>query len=255
MILLNPIIGIPLLLCWGSFLNVVGYRLIHDGSIFLGRSQCIHCSHQLAWYHLIPLASYLFLKRKCAYCKKSISWLYPFIELFTAVSIYVMFHNVPSQFWPGYFIFFSALIVTIRTDLETFMISRFATLFLLPLVYLLSYLHYIPLDALQVSLGCLTGYLFLFTISSIYYSLTKRVGMGQGDIELLSLIGAFIGVNGWWITLVIASFLGSFTGIIFLFFSDIKTTKIKIPFGPFLALGAISYVLWPLELRSLLLAL
>lgn len=255
MIFLNPIILIPLLLCWGSFLNVVGYRLIHDGSIFFGRSQCIHCGHQLAWYHLIPVASYFFLKRRCAYCKKTISWLYPFIELFTALSIYVMFCNVQPQFWPGYFIFFSALIVTIRTDLETFMISRFATLFLLPLVYLLSYLHYIPLDALQVSLGCLTGYLFLLTISSIYYWLTKRIGMGQGDVELLSLIGAFIAVDGWWITLVIASFLGSLSGIIFLFFSDKKTTKIQIPFGPFLAFGAISYVLWQSQLKSLLLAL
>ncbi len=255
MIFLNPIILIPLLLCWGSFLNVVAYRLIHDGSIFFGRSQCIHCHHQLAWYHLIPVLSYIFLQKKCAFCKKTISWLYPFIELFTALCLYLMFTNVPAQFWFGYFIFFSALMVTIRTDLETFMISRFATLFLLPIAFILSYLEYIPLNLEQVLLGCITGYFFLLAISSLYYWLTGRVGMGQGDIELLSLIGAFCGIEGWWITIVIASSLGSLSGIIFLFCSGKKTTKIQIPFGPFLAFGAMSYVLWQTPLKSLLLAL
>src|SRR2546428_8423420 len=118
-------------LCWGSFLNVVGYRLMKDEHL-LDRSRCIHCKHQIAWYDLIPVISYFMLKGKCRACRQPISGLYPFIELFTTMSMLLLYYLVDFEYFIAYFLFFSALIITIRTDLETMLISRWVTLVLVP---------------------------------------------------------------------------------------------------------------------------
>ena len=118
---------------------MVGYRLIHWKSIIIPGSYCPHCKHPLAWYDNIPLLSFIILCGKCRYCKNPISWLYPFIELITLIAMLALLNSVDSHYWPAYFIFFSALIVTIRSDFESMLISRFATIFLIPLGFLFAY--------------------------------------------------------------------------------------------------------------------
>ena len=212
-------------------------------SIITPRSYCPHCRHTIAWYDNIPLLSFILLGGKCRACKKAISWLYPFIELLTvfimtALSIYVL-----PQYQPAYFIFFSALIVTIRTDLEKMLISRYVTLFLAPLGWLLAFFDLIPISITQSIMGTLFGYLFLLSIALFFSKLMGKEGMGQGDLELLAFIGSFIGIWGCWISLLLASMIGSIFGICYLL-STRQRSSIKIPFGPFLALGAIIFVLF-----------
>ena len=82
----------------GSFLNVVAYRSVHGGSLFLDRSKCPHCQHKLNTLDLVPILSFLLLNRECRYCEKSISWQYPIVEtttgfLFAITTYIVMFHN------------------------------------------------------------------------------------------------------------------------------------------------------------------
>lgn len=228
---------------WGSFLNVAAYRLIRGYNLIGPRSFCPHCTHKLSWYDTIPLLSFLLLKGRCRYCTYPISWLYPFIELLTAIIFTTLLVRIPSSYWLGYGIFFSALIITIRTDIETMLISRYVTLFLIPMGWLLAVFGLLPISLMQSVYGTLLGYFFLFFIAKTYFLYAKQEGMGQGDIELLAFIGAFTGIFGCWATLIIASVLGScWAWVLMLYFKQGK--KVKIPFGPFLAGGAILFVLF-----------
>jgi len=239
-------------LCWGSFLNVVAYRLIMGQNILYPRSSCPNCSNQIAWYDNIPVLSWIILKGKCRSCRHTISLLYPFIELLTAFSLLALYTIVPHIYFYPYFIFFSALIITIRSDLERMLISQFVTIFLIPLGLLFSWLGWLPIAVANSLLGAVIGYGFLFLMSKIFYFFTGKEGIGQGDLELLGFIGSFIGIAGCWISLFLGSFIGALAGLLY-----IRTKKekryIKIPFGPFLALGAINFVLFSDTLKLLIL--
>jgi leader peptidase (prepilin peptidase)/N-methyltransferase len=243
---------IPILLCWGSFLNALSYRLIRSKSIVKPRSQCTTCHHQLAWYDLIPLISWVMLRGKCRYCHAKISPLYPFIEILTPLIMVPLFLSTPAIYLPAYFIFFSALIVTIRSDFDTMLISRFVTLFLIPVGLLFSATNLLPITVLNSLIGALCGYGFLVAIGYFFKAITGKEGMGQGDVELLSFIGSFTGILGCWLSLLVGSILGSIYGIMYITFITKKRTA-KIPFGPFLAGGAICYVLAHKYLIALLL--
>jgi len=273
-------------LIWGSFLNVIAYRLIQEQSLG-GRSVCPHCNHQLTWYDNIPLISWLALRGKCRTCAQPISFLYPFIELLTGVLFVLLFKKLaascprefvrpeiadqiceawekvnpisvrpesieghPLNFIFPYFIFFSALIVTIRTDLEFMLISRYMTLFLVPVGIAFSALGFLPISPLESILCALGGYLLFYAIAQAFYWFTGREGMGQGDLDLIAFIGAFTGLMGVWMTILIGSILGSVSSAIYLLASGHERST-HIPFGPFLAFGAICYVLFAEQLVRL----
>lgn len=222
---------------------MLGYRLVRGISIVFPYSYCPSCKHSLAWYDNIPLISFIFLRGKCRYCEKPISLLYPFIELLTVLVMLGLFYLIDSHYWFSYFIFFSALIVTIRTDFETMLISRYTTLFLIPLGFVLSIMGLLPITLSQSIIGTLFGYFFLYSIAKTFFWYTNKEGMGQGDLELLACIGSFTGFLGCWITLMLASTIGALCGITYMIISG-QRHSVKIPFGPFLALGAIAFVLF-----------
>ncbi len=237
-------------LIWGSFLNVVGYRLILGQSI-TGRSRCPHCNHTITWYDLIPIISFVLLGGKCRTCHKPISWLYPFVELLTAIIMTALCLTTPTVYIPAYIIFFSALIVTIRSDIETMLISRYATVFLIPLGILLSSVGLLPITGTESVASAIVGSGLLWLIGKIFYVITGKVGMGQGDVDLLAFIGSFIGLVGLWVTIMTASLLGSIFGLSYMLATGTKHS-VRIPFGPFLALGAIGYVLYAHQLIPVL---
>lgn len=165
-----------------------------------------------------------------------------------------LYVTVPLVYFFPYFIFFSALIVTIRSDLETMLISRFVTLFLIPLGLIFSVTGYLPLSFTESLLGSLLGYFFLFATAKIFYKLSGTEGIGQGDLELLAFIGSFIGIIGCWFTLFAGSVLGSCIGLGYILLTKVGRAT-RIPFGPFLAGGALSYVLFNEHIWSLLIKL
>ena len=237
---------IPFFLCWGSFLNVLAYRLIRGKSIVTPRSACPHCHNLIVWYDNIPVLSWLFLKGKCRNCDQPISWLYPFIEILTTIVLSLLYLYIPTHYFFAYFIFFSALIVTIRSDIETMLISRYVTIFLIPIGLIMSSCNLLPILVGESICGAIFGYFFLFIINSIFKYLRNIDGIGQGDYDLLALIGSFTGIMGCWISITIGSMLGSLWGIIMIVLSPRTNTtqylrNTKIPFGPFLALGAIFF--------------
>jgi leader peptidase (prepilin peptidase) / N-methyltransferase len=239
-------------LCYGSFLNVVAYRLITDKPFMQKRSTCNYCNKLIAWYDNIPVLSWLILRGKCRHCKKPISILYPFIELLTAVLMTALFYkifvfdnwlifsqqNVIS--FVSYFIFFTALIVATRTDLQAMVIPQIFTLWLIPFGFIFSILNFIDVNFWQSGIGIILGYGGLWLVARIFKVLTKKDGLGVGDMELLGLVGAFLGPVGVWFSVLLGSISGLLiAGTYILLMQKQKGTKI--PFGPFLVLGAVIY--------------
>jgi leader peptidase (prepilin peptidase) / N-methyltransferase len=233
---------ILIFLCWGSFLNVVAYRITFDKKFLTTRSVCIHCNKIIKWYDNIPVFSWIRLKGKCSVCRKTISWLYTFTEIVTAILMTILFiryfDNIP--LFLSYFIFFSALIVATRTDLEAMVIPQLFSLWLVPVGIILSVLNFTKITVLESLLGAILGYGVLGIVAKVFKFVTKKDGLGQGDMELLAMIGSFLGPIGIWFALTIGSIVGLFIGGGYLLITKkLKTTRI--PFGPFLALGAIVY--------------
>lgn len=213
---------------------------MRDQSVVKPRSRCTSCRRKLAWHDLIPVISWICLYGRCRYCHRPISILYPFIELLTAVLMVLLWLLVPHHYFLAYFIFFSALIVTIRSDIETMLISRFVTIFLIPLGLVCAAIGLLPISIVSSMLGAMLGYGFLYAVERVSRIATGKESIGQGDLELLAFIGAFTGPLGCWVSLLFGSLLGSLIGIVYLGSSIRRDTKI--PFGPFLAWGAIIYV-------------
>lgn len=239
---------IPFFLCWGSFLNVLAYRLIQGQSIITPRSSCPHCHSLIVWYDNIPVISWILLGGKCRNCQQSISLLYPCIEILTVLVLSLLYLFIPLHYFFAYFIFFSALIVTIRSDIETMLISRFVTIFLAPLGLLFSAYALLPLSFKESIFGALFGYLFLFSVNYIFKYLRNQDGIGAGDFDLILFIGSFTGILGCWMSIMLGSTIGSIYGLSYIALVDTSQHNknighTKIPFGPFLACGAIIFIL------------
>lgn len=229
-------ITIPFFLCWGSFLNVIAFRLVRGFPFLAPRSQCPTCKTVIRWYDLFPIISWVFLKGRCRSCHTKISWLYPVIELITLVSMVILVACIDPHYWVAYIYFISALIVTIRTDLESFLIIRLFSIGLVPVGLLLSSIQLLPISVFDSALGATCGYTILWIIRKLFWLIRKQEGMGEGDQELLAGIGAFLGPFAVWQTLLLGSITGSLIGI----GASIALKKkiVRLPFGPFLALGA-----------------
>lgn len=193
--------------------------------------------HTLAWYDLIPILSWVLLKGTCRYCHKPISWLYPLVELITPLCIAPLFYLYQLETALAYMLFFSALIVNVRTDLESMLLVRIMTLGMIPVGLLASAMHVLPITVTESITGTLLGYGVLYCVKTIFFKLKKVDGMGQGDLELLAMIGSFLGPIHTWMTLVVASTCGACVGIALLICGK-GSRSTALPFGPFLALGA-----------------
>jgi leader peptidase (prepilin peptidase)/N-methyltransferase len=199
------------------------------------------------WYDTIPVVSWFVLNGRCRHCNENISWLYPFIEVLTAIVLTTLYVFIPHHYFIPYFIFISALIVIIRSDIETMLISQYTTLFLVPVGLCASWYGYLPISFIDSGIGVAVGYLFLYAINGCFKKLRGYDGIGEGDFDLLCLIGSFTGIIGCWASVTLGSMLGSLYGItIFLYeYSSKQPTDsytYPIPFGPFLAIGALIYI-------------
>ncbi|MBA2307429.1 prepilin peptidase [Candidatus Dependentiae bacterium] len=228
---------------------MVAYRII-QGKGLLERSYCPRCRRPIARYDLIPVISWIFLRGLCRSCKEPISILYPFIEVLTAVLAVATYHHLDPHYWLAYGLFFSALIVVIRTDFETMLISRYTTWCMIPVGSVLAALGALPLTLQQSLLGACFGYVVLWIIARAFYAVRSIEGLGEGDLDLLAMIGSFTGILGAWTSLFIGSFFGAIIGLIVVFIT--KDRSRAIPFGPWLSLGAIIYVFTQKSLLLLL---
>ncbi len=264
---------------WGSFANVVIVRWPLEMSVVRPASHCMSCKTPIRFHDNIPILSYLFLRGKCRRCKASFSPRYMVVELALALlAVGVMRLTIlddPPSFQQGaaeFFIWFSfvwALVTMGMIDLETYLIPDAITypgivvgiaanVFILELGWM---------EPLIAAAGGFTVIRLLFIDG--YKLLTGKPGMGEGDAKLMAMFGAFLGMKGAMFALFAGAFQGLIVGVVMVavrrrgggdsepvFAGDggdpdedgapatkrvTRFRKAKIPFGPFLALGAIEY--------------
>jgi leader peptidase (prepilin peptidase)/N-methyltransferase len=225
----------------GSFLNVCIYRLPESRSIVSPPSSCPSCGKGIAFYDNIPVLSFIILRGKCRSCGAKISWRYPLVELMSGVLAALLIYKFGAtvEFFFSY-LFCASLIVVTFVDLKHWIILDEISLPGIVIFFVYSFFN--PRLPWKASLlGIVLGGGFLALIAVIYYLLTKTEGMGMGDVKLLAMIGAFLGVEGVIFTLVVGSIVGSLVGLVMMLVSK-GDTKMPVPFGPFLSLGAVADV-------------
>ena len=235
----------------GSFLNVVIVRLPREGgSIVFPASHCPACESPIRWYDNIPLLSFLLLRRRCRDCGALIAWRYPLVELAMALLSLALFAKFGISTPFGiYFLFIGALVAIICIDAEHQIIPDAISLPGIALGFLFSLVN--PLVDWQASLiGLLAGGGSFYLLALVYYLLTRREGMGGGDIKLLAMIGAFQGWQALPFVVFISSLIGTVAGIGAMIKQG-KGGKTVIPYGPFLAVASLLYLFFQREMLLL----
>ncbi len=228
-------------LCIGSFLNVCIYRLPLGQSLVTPGSRCPQCGTPIRFYDNIPLLSYILLGGKCRACKSPFSFRYPLVELLSGLLALAVWTRYGWRLESLFFFFFCSCLLAITfIDIDHRIIPDTISLPGILVGLAASFLT----DQLtwQKSLaGIAVGGGSLLAVAMVYKLLTGKDGMGGGDIKLLAMIGAFTGWQGVLFTVFVASASGTLVGIIVMLKSG-KNMKLAVPFGPFLAIGAITYI-------------
>jgi len=227
----------------GSFLNVCIHRIPQGKSIVAPSSHCPCCQTPIRFYDNIPLVSFIILRGRCRGCQTPISFRYPLVEFLMGLfSLILLLRYGISTLYLIYLAFFASLMLVSFIDLPHRIIPDVISLPGIVIGLVISLLH--PQMSIKDSLiGVLLGGGSLYVVASVYHVVTKREGMGGGDVKLLAMIGAFIGWKGVLFTILCSSFIGSVVGVTLMLWSS-ADSKYAVPFGPFLSLGAIIYVLW-----------
>jgi leader peptidase (prepilin peptidase) / N-methyltransferase len=236
-------------LCLGSFLNVVIYRLPRGLSLLRPGSRCPHCSRPIRARHNVPLLGWLWLRGRCADCGASIPVRYPLIELAGGILVLLAVYGLPAapgipgvpwvRSFSGAWLFLSLLAV-LFIDLEHRIIPDEISLG--GTVLGLALAHW-SLGLRPALAGMAAGAGALFLCGWLYQRLRGKPGMGLGDVKLAGMLGAFLGLKGIALTVLLASFLGSILGI-GLILGRKGSLSSALPFGTFLAPSAAAAFLW-----------
>jgi leader peptidase (prepilin peptidase) / N-methyltransferase len=220
----------------GSFLNVCIYRLPLSKSVVSPPSACPTCNRTLLWYENIPIVSYLVLRGRCRTCRTTIGPQYPIVEVLTAIMFgAAWWFYGPSLLLVSRLIFGCALIVLFAIDLEHHLLPNAITLPGIVAGFILSF--FTEPGWVSSLIGILVGGGLLYAIAEAYYRVRHEEGLGMGDVKMLAMVGAFIGWQLTFLTLMMASVAGSVIGIA-LIATKRGGMKYALPFGTFLALGA-----------------
>tara|TARA_Y100001968_G_scaffold312148_1_gene334970 strand:- start:2528 stop:3358 length:831 start_codon:yes stop_codon:yes gene_type:complete len=262
-ILIDNIFSLIIGCCFGSFINVIIYRLPLGLSIVHPRSFCRICKYKIRWFENIPIFSWILLRGSCANCRSNISITYPIIELITGILFLLNNYSSPTllSINSGFillkigWIFISLLLILAILDIKYFWLpSSICIIGLLSgLIYSLTIaILFHPYDQVFLILGsifgAILGYLIFQLISALGFRLFKKPSMGKGDAKLAAFIGSWLGIKGLLITIWLAFNLAGIFVIIGLLLKRIKSGQ-KIPFGTFLALSAL--LVWYLGEMSL----
>jgi leader peptidase (prepilin peptidase)/N-methyltransferase len=245
----------------GSFLNVCIYRIPAEESVVSPGSRCPGCGTPIAWYDNVPIVSWLVLGGRCRRCRTTIASRYPYVEAATGgLALLALWRLGATPPALVAFAFTAALLLITFIDFDHFFIPDEVSL---PGVLIGLVLSALPhgIGLANAALGAALGGGLLWLVAWGYERSTGTEGMGLGDVKLLAMIGAFLGWQAIPIVLVVASIGGSLAGVFVIFgargrravrrvahalgwravlpFVRRAARRTAIPFGPFLALGAV----------------
>ena len=226
----------------GSFLNVVIHRLPLGESVVSPPSRCPGCGTAIRWHDNVPVLGWLWLKGRCRQCRAPISPEYPLVEAATGL----LFGAVAWRFgWgpelPVYLLLSAALVALTMIDLHHQILPDRITLPGIG-VGLLASATMLPHGIVPAAIGAVSGFGLFYLIAFL-----SRGGMGGGDVKLIAMIGAFLGWQAVLLTTFLAATVGGLVGLVMMAALG-KGRKYAVPFGPFLAGGALVCMLWGPEL-------
>lgn len=243
----------------GSFLNVCIYRIPKGLSIVRPASLCPSCGKPLKLYDNIPVLSYILLGGKCRACRTVISARYPLVELINAVLYIIVLNRFGTGSITALFIYFallSALVVITFIDIDHQIIPDVISIPGIPLGLLFGatllpdpFLRSELLGFKASFIGFLAGGVGFYLIAVSGKLIFRKDAMGGGDIKLMGMIGSFLGWKGVIFTTFLGSLFGSVIGIALIATKGRKWGA-QIPFGPYLALGAIASLFWGQEILT-----
>lgn len=221
-------------ICLGSFYNVVGLRLPNNQSIIKPKSHCPKCKHELTWYELIPILSFVIQKGKCRCCKTKLSLFYPFIELATGILFVVSYYSF------GFSLdlvialtLVSLFMVVIVSDLTYLIIPDSFIIIPSLIVFFVKIVKFGFTNTLiQLCYGMLT-FILMYLIMLLGNKLFKKESLGGADIKLMFLVGLTLDP----MLAIVVIFLASITALPVSIFLLLKKKEHVIPYGPFLVFG------------------
>jgi leader peptidase (prepilin peptidase)/N-methyltransferase len=244
---------------WGSFLNVCIYRIPEGHSIVRPPSTC-RCGQQIPFYFNLPIIAWFLLKGKAACCDEKLSFRYPLVEALTGILFLCSWLSYsPVVAFVG-MIFIAILIAATFIDLDHMIIPDIFSIGGMILGVIVSI--FVPelhgfsqggIEAhwyswIEAMLGVFIGTSMIYWIATIGEIILKKPAMGEGDVKFLAAIGAFTGWQGALFALFGGAFIGTIIILPYLLMQQLtkpKEPKLQeLPFGPFLALGAVVYFLW-----------
>jgi leader peptidase (prepilin peptidase)/N-methyltransferase len=250
----------------GSFLNVCIHRWPRGRSVVKPRSHCVRCRKPIAWYDNIPVISYLLLRGRCRYCGRHISVRYPTVELLTGILFFCFVWKLGLTAEAYKMCVFAAILIAlVFTDLEKLILPDELTLggTLIGLGFsafvflkddysalgLLSMMRFnLSTERAQsigtAVMGALLPAFFLWFGGWLYLKLRHREGLGLGDVKLLMMIGAFLGLQGALTTLLAGSLAGSVISLAYIKIAKKDAATYQLPFGTFLGLAALALTVY-----------
>ena len=243
----------------GSFLNVCIFRMPRDLSVMWPRSFCPECEHQIAWYDNVPILSYFVLRRRCRHCGKLIPARYLIVEILTAILFFAVVTALGLTLVAAKLCLLVALLVGLTfADLEERILPDEFTLggtavglvlaWFIPVDDVIAHaifsLQRIDVDPRWMSVGeSLLGVLvpsgFLWLGGVIFEKVRHKPGLGLGDVKMIAMIGAFLGLRATLLTLIVGSIAGSVIGLIYIQLTKKDASSYELPFGTFLGFAGI----------------
>ncbi len=252
---LAPYLALVVGLCLGSFYNVCVARYLSGESIVFPGSKCPKCGHKLSAWENIPLLSYILLRGKCRGCQKGISWRYPALEACSGLWAMLLLFKFPLlpgtelptlALWAGYMVIGAILLIVSFIDFEIYILPD---VYVFPGMAITLAFAFFVVDPFhgdptfsEALWGAGIGAGFFLALQRIYRVLQGREGLGTGDIKLMVILGAMTGAKGLPM-MVLVSALGALVVAAAYMRQQQEGMQSRVPFGPFLSLGAMVYVL------------
>jgi leader peptidase (prepilin peptidase)/N-methyltransferase len=230
-------------------MNVLICRLPKGVSVVFPSSNCPNCGERIKFFDNIPVLSFIILGGRCRYCNEKISFRYPMVEMSTGIVF--LFVSMKFYLQPElikYLVFTFLLLAAAFTDMFTALDDDFECGIIPDEISLggtvigLAFAFFFYPGIFYSILGAVCGFLILWLPSFMYYVVTKKEGMGGGDLKLFAMIGAFLGIKPLFFILFFSSFFGVLVGLPLILVK--KNRNFPIPFGPFISLATIFYIFY-----------
>jgi leader peptidase (prepilin peptidase)/N-methyltransferase len=242
----------------GSFLNVCIYRMPRDLSVVRPRSFCPECQRPIAWYDNVPVLSYFLLGRRCRHCRQPISARYPIVEILTAALFFLIVNAIGPTIIAIKLCLLVALLVGLTiTDLEELILPDEFTLG--GTAAGLIFAWFVPIDdqitrlllsiwgmhpgpwmsVVESVIGAAAPAGSLGLIGFLFEKIRNKEGLGLGDVKMMAMVGAFLGLSNALLTILLGSIAGSVIGLIYIRVTRKDAATYELPFGAFLGFAAI----------------